>query len=145
VTQPIDLWFTKRLTAQKRSGRERAVSTSSPVHADGSGGGVVVAVSEAQVDGQIVALHDRRGASKQLVTHDSTEKCVICRAQDIAAETVVPAVMVCEDAAGHRRFSMALHGAAGLLLALIGLVRLCVEQEAIAQSPRRRRTFLCGL
>ena len=66
----------------------------------------------------------------ELVMHDSTEKCIVCHAQDISSQIVVPAVMAWEDAAGLPRFSVALHGAAGLLGAMLarGVPRVDLER-----------------
>ncbi len=55
----------------------------------------------------------------ELVTHDSTEQCVVCHAQDIVAQIVVPAVSAWETAAGLPRFAIALHAAAGLLAGML--------------------------
>ena len=70
----------------------------------------------------------------ELVAHDSTEECLVCHAQDISSQTVVPAVMAWEGAAGLRRFSVALHGAAGLLGAMLarGVPRVDLERTVSA-------------
>lgn len=52
---------------------------------------------------------------KAIVTHDSTDNCVACRAQDIAAQVLVPAAEAWESSHGLPRYSVALHGAAELL------------------------------
>ena len=67
---------------------------------------------------------------EELVTHDSTEDCIVCHAQEISSQTVVPAVMAWEDAAGLPRFSVALHSAAGLLGAMLarGVPRADLER-----------------
>jgi hypothetical protein len=66
----------------------------------------------------------------ELVTHDATERCIVCHAQDISSQTVLPAVMAWEDAAGLPRFSVALHAAAGLLGAMLarGVPRIDVDK-----------------
>lgn len=51
----------------------------------------------------------------EIVTHDSTEDCVPCRARDVVVQALVPAAAAWEATAGLPRFSIALHGAAGLL------------------------------
>ena len=67
---------------------------------------------------------------EELVTHDSTDNCIVCHAQEISSQTVVPAVMAWEDAAGLPRFSVALHSAAGLLGAMLvrGVLRADLER-----------------
>ncbi|MGD9740181.1 MAG: hypothetical protein AB7U48_12370 [Bauldia sp.] len=52
---------------------------------------------------------------KSIVTHDSTESCVACRAQDVAIQVLAPAVEAWETSNGLPRFALALHGAAELL------------------------------
>lgn len=52
---------------------------------------------------------------KEIVTHDSTENCVACRAQDLVAQALIPAAAAWETTSGLPRYSVALHGAAGLL------------------------------
>ena len=52
---------------------------------------------------------------KEIVTHDSTENCVACRAQDLVAQALIPAAAAWETASSLPRYSIALHGAAGLL------------------------------
>ena|SRR6185369_7838649 len=51
----------------------------------------------------------------EIVSHDNTEECVACRSRDLVADIVVPAVAAWEVTADLPRFSLALHGAAGLL------------------------------
>jgi hypothetical protein len=51
----------------------------------------------------------------ELFTHDSTEDCIACRARDFVAQIVVPAAEAWETSTDLPRFSIALHGAAGLL------------------------------
>ena len=50
-----------------------------------------------------------------IVTHDATEECVACRAQQFVEMALVPAAVAWEATAELPRFSIALHGAAGLL------------------------------
>jgi hypothetical protein len=71
---------------------------------------------------------------KELVTHDGTEECPACRAQDIVAQTVLPAAAAWESAAELPRFSLAIHGAAGLIGTMMqeGISRKDIEQ-ALAQ------------
>jgi hypothetical protein len=52
---------------------------------------------------------------KAIVTHDSTDSCVACRAQDVAAQVLVPAAEAWESSHGLPRYSVSLHGAAELL------------------------------
>jgi hypothetical protein len=52
---------------------------------------------------------------EELITHDSSDHCVVCHAQDIVSLTLIPAAAAWEATAGLPRFSTALHGAAGLL------------------------------
>lgn len=71
-------------------------------------------------------LHD-------IMTHDDTEDCVVCRSRELAAQIVAPAVTAWEAALNLPRFSLALHGAAGLLATMLaeGFERDKLE-EAIA-------------
>ena len=64
-----------------------------------------------------------------IVTHDSTEECIACRAQDLVMQTLVPAAAAWEATAELPRFSIALHGAAGLLGTMLdeGIPREKVE------------------
>ena len=57
---------------------------------------------------------------EEIVTHDSTEDCIACRARDFVAQIVVPAAEAWETSTDLPRFSIALHGAAGLLGGMIG-------------------------
>ncbi len=50
-----------------------------------------------------------------LVDHDNTDDCPVCRAQDFVSHALIPAVAAWELNNELPRFSMALHGAAGLL------------------------------
>jgi hypothetical protein len=65
----------------------------------------------------------------ELVTHDSTEQCIVCHAQEIVGQILVPAVAAWESAAGLPRFAVALHGAAGLLAGMLseGVPRDTIE------------------
>jgi hypothetical protein len=77
---------------------------------------------------------------EELFTHDSTENCIACRARDFVAQIVVPAAEAWETSTDLPRFSIALHGAAGLLGSMLdegvsrediesGLSRLLDELE----------------
>src|ERR1017187_2579234 len=57
---------------------------------------------------------------EELFTHDSTENCIACRARDFVAQIVVPAAEAWETSTDLPRFSIALHGAAGLLGGMVG-------------------------
>ena len=50
-----------------------------------------------------------------LVDHTGDDDCMACRAQDVAASFLVPATLAWEAAQNLPRFSLAIHGAAGLL------------------------------
>ena len=52
---------------------------------------------------------------EEIVTHDSSEECVACRARNFVSQIVVPAAEAWETSTDLPRFSIALHGAAGLL------------------------------
>jgi hypothetical protein len=52
---------------------------------------------------------------EEIITHDNTEDCVACRAQDIVGQFLIPAAAAWEATSGLPHFSLALHGAAGLL------------------------------
>jgi hypothetical protein len=52
---------------------------------------------------------------EEIITHDNTEDCVACRAQDIVAQILVPAAAAWEATSALPHFSLAIHGAAGLL------------------------------
>ena len=54
-----------------------------------------------------------------LVDHDMTEECPICRTQEIVETTLVPAAAAWEAHNELPKFAMALHGAAGLLGAML--------------------------
>ena len=55
----------------------------------------------------------------QLVEHDMSEDCPVCRAQQIVEGALVPAASAWEMHHELPRFSLALHGAAGLLGAML--------------------------
>lgn len=64
-----------------------------------------------------------------IVEHSGEDECAACRAQDIAASIIVPAVMAWEVSEALPRFSLAIHGSAGLLGMLLegGIDRKSVE------------------
>jgi hypothetical protein len=68
---------------------------------------------------------------EEITTHDDSEQCVACRAQDFVLQVVLPAVGAWERAASLPRLSIALHGAAGLLGSMLaeGIPREEVESS----------------
>lgn len=54
-----------------------------------------------------------------LIEHDASDDCPVCRAQDLVDLALLPAASAWEMNSGLPRMSMALHGAAGLLGALL--------------------------
>ena len=54
-----------------------------------------------------------------IIEHDMTDDCPACRAQDLVDMALLPAVSAWEQANELPRFSLALHGAAGLLGAML--------------------------
>lgn len=56
---------------------------------------------------------------KQLIEHDMSDDCPVCRTQDLVDMVLLPAAAAWEMNNGLPRFSLALHGAAGLLAALL--------------------------
>ncbi len=52
---------------------------------------------------------------KAIVEHDLTEECPVCRAQELVEFALLPAASAWELRSELPRFSVALHGAAGLL------------------------------
>ncbi len=54
-----------------------------------------------------------------IVTHDGTDDCVACRAQQFVEMALVPAAAAWEATAEFPRFSIALHGAARLLGSMV--------------------------
>lgn len=67
---------------------------------------------------------------ESLITHDFSDDCPACRAQDITAYTLIPAAAAWETANELPRFSLALNGAAQLLGAMLaeGVMRKDVEE-----------------
>ena len=67
---------------------------------------------------------------KDIVTHDSTEHCIACRAQELVELALLPAAAAWEAAAELPRYAIALHGAAGLLGIMLqeGVPRADVEE-----------------
>ena len=65
----------------------------------------------------------------QLIEHDLSDDCSVCRAQDVVAMALMPAAAAWEVDNGLPRFSVALHGAAELLGAMLqdGVPREAVE------------------
>ena len=55
----------------------------------------------------------------ELSEHDASENCPVCRAQQIVEDALVPATASWEIHHELPRFSLALHGAAGLLGAML--------------------------
>ncbi len=56
---------------------------------------------------------------KELIDHDLSDDCPVCRAQDVVEMVLVPAAAAWELKNELPRFSIALHGAAGLLGAML--------------------------
>ena len=56
---------------------------------------------------------------EEIVTHNNTDDCVACRSQALVSNVLVPAVVAWETTAELPRFALALHGAAGLLGAML--------------------------
>lgn len=52
---------------------------------------------------------------EDLITHDETDECVACRAQDIVSFMLVPAVAAWEQANQLPSHALSLHGAAALI------------------------------
>ncbi len=52
---------------------------------------------------------------EDLTTHDETEECTVCRAQDVVSFMLVPAVAAWEHANQLPQHSLSLHGAAALI------------------------------
>ncbi len=55
----------------------------------------------------------------ELSEHDASENCPVCRAQQVVEGALVPATASWESHHELPRFSLALHGAAGLLGAML--------------------------
>ena len=51
----------------------------------------------------------------ELVHHDSGDACPVCRTQDVVFRILIPAAAAWEQPHDLPQYSMALHGAAGLL------------------------------
>ncbi len=64
-----------------------------------------------------------------LVEHDLSDECPICRTQDFVHMALLPAAAAWELNNGLPRFALALHGAAGLLGAMLeeGISRTEIE------------------
>ena len=64
-----------------------------------------------------------------LIQHDLSDDCLVCRAQDVVAMALLPAAAAWEVDNGLARFSVAVHGAAELLGAMLqdGNAREAVE------------------
>ena len=56
---------------------------------------------------------------KELIDHDLSNDCPVCRAHDVVEMVLVPAAAAWELKDELPRFSIALHGAAGLLGAML--------------------------
>ena len=71
---------------------------------------------------------------ESLVEHDLSDDCPVCRAQEIVGLALMPAAAAWEQAHSLPRYSIALHGAAELLGAIIeeGISREDVD-EALGQ------------
>ena len=67
---------------------------------------------------------------EKLITHEYSDDCMVCRAQDVVAFSLVPAAAAWETANELPQYSVALNGAAQLLAAIIadGLPRNDVEE-----------------
>ena len=65
----------------------------------------------------------------QIIEHTGDDDCAACRAQDITGAFLMPAVSAWEMSHNLPRFALALHGASGLLGAMLeeGLERREVE------------------
>lgn len=70
----------------------------------------------------------------KLLQHDESDDCPICRAQDLVMMALIPAAAAWEQRSELPRHAVALHGAAGLLGAMIeeGVPRAEIE-DALAQ------------
>ncbi len=66
----------------------------------------------------------------EILTHDETESCIPCRAQELTMVALIPAAAAWEMTSGLPRYSMALHGAAGLLATMLeeGIAREEIER-----------------
>ena len=66
---------------------------------------------------------------EQLIHHDMSDECPVCRAQDIVSIALIPAAASWEINNELPRFSIALHGAAELLGVMLqeGIPRVSIE------------------
>lgn len=66
----------------------------------------------------------------KLIEHDDTDDCPACRAQDLVVMALLPAAQAWEQRSELPQFALALHGAAGLLGAMIesGVPRASIEE-----------------
>ena len=67
---------------------------------------------------------------EKIITHDESDDCPVCRAQDIINFSLVPAVAAWEEAHQMPRHSLAVHGAASLMAFMIqnGVARDDIEK-----------------
>ena len=67
---------------------------------------------------------------EKLITHEYSDDCMVCRAQDVVAFSLVPAAAAWATANELPQYSVALNGAAQLLAAILadGLPRNDVEE-----------------
>ena len=72
----------------------------------------------------------------ELTDHNGTGDCPICRAQAAVEGALVPAVVAWETHHELPHFSLTLHGAAGLLGAMLARLLMAVSNH----SPKTRRT-----
>ncbi|MFO1184036.1 MAG: hypothetical protein U1E56_04545 [Bauldia sp.] len=56
---------------------------------------------------------------QDLMSHDDTEDCVVCRSRELVSQIVVPATAAWETTLNLPRCALALHGAAGLLATML--------------------------
>ena len=52
---------------------------------------------------------------EKIITHDASDDCVACRAQEIVYASLIPAVAAWEDSYQMERHALSIHGAAGLM------------------------------
>jgi hypothetical protein len=69
-----------------------------------------------------------------LLDHDNTDECVACRARDFAEEVLIPAVAAWEASADLPPMALGLHGAVGLLGAMLAAG---VPREELDESVSR--------
>ena len=67
---------------------------------------------------------------EKIITHDESDDCPVCRAQEIVNFSLVPAVAAWEEAHQMPRHSIAVHGAASLMALMIqnGVAREDIEK-----------------